>query len=445
MLRSIWFWVIVIGAGLLFFLGRGPIASYMEKIPLQTTPRTTNTRALASASPAIARTVTAVPRTSASRQATASPGATSVPQKATVSKPLPKTPSPKKTAAISPSYIIYVVKKGDTLYRISKRYNTTVAELQRINGIRDPSKLAAGQELKVPKRASASAPAAKTPVPGTKTYRVRPGDTLSSIARKFNTSVGTLQKLNNISNPNQLKVGAVILAPATSAARPPAATTRPPSPAADRSTVEGGEQEVRIMPVLTATSPSAKAGGAATTPPSPAASPTPTPLPTLPSVCEGNRDAVFVWGVSFCMPPGWTLQEYARPHRTALLTKNESSGDRSIYAISKLEGSPNAPLSWTMRQAKSALPTEIAALIPGGLATPSTWTSATAFEIAHVQGQMSEAVTTYLKTGHAAHVRIVVFNAGGQRWRVVMVAPEALWQGYDATVFPYIARTLEVF
>jgi len=152
-----------------------------------------------------------------------------------------------------------------------------------------------------------------------------------------------------------------------------------------------------------------------------------------------------VWGVSFCMPPGWDLQEYASPNRTALISKNEASGDLSIYAISRLDGSPHAPLSWSMRQAKKSVTTEIASIIPGGLAEPEDWPLATSIRIDDLEGQMSEARTTYLKTGHPAHVRIIVFNHADQRWRIVIVAPEDLWQSYNVTVFPYVARTLEVF
>ncbi|HEY81019.1 MAG TPA: LysM peptidoglycan-binding domain-containing protein [Caldilineae bacterium] len=433
MLRSIWFWVTAIGVGLLLVLGRDQIASYVQKIPLQTTPRQTDTQALASASPAIARTVVKTPSpppTGVAPGATASPSRTIAPSAQSTAKP----------PVVTQAYTIYVVKKGDTLYRIAKRYHTTAAELQRINGISDPTKLAVGQELKVPKPASANPPA-PTPGPGTKVYVVKKGDTLSSIARKFNTSVGTLQKLNNFTNPNQLRVGLKILAPAGSASQTSPTATRPSSATTPPSTKEGADQNVQIMPVLSPSAPATNSGR--TTPLTPTAAPT--PLPTLPSICEGNQEAAFIWGVSFCIPPGWTLQEYARPYRTALLTKEEATGDLSIYAISRLEGSSNAPLSWTMRQAKSALPTEIAALIPGGLAPPQTWTSATEFEIAAHRGQMSEALTTYGRTGRLAHVRIVVFHAADKRWRIVMIAPEDLWQGYDMTLFPYIARTIEVY
>ena len=341
------------------------------------------------------------------------------------------TPKPTITPALH--YTIYVVKKGDTLYSISKRYKTTVKKLQQLNKISDPSTLFVGQELRVPKPPMAARPTTPAQKAGTTSYIVRKGDTLSSVARKFNTTVVTLQQLNHFTDPNSLVIGSAILVPAP--ARPTIVVTSSPS-------AKSGDQEVHALPVLA--SPSS-AGAVSSQPTVLPATPTPTPIPTMPSVCDGSRDAVFVWGVSFCAPPGWDLQEYSAPHRTALLTKTEEHRDRSLYAISRLEGSPNAPLSWSMRQAKKSVSTEIASLIPGGLATPESWTLATGIRIADTEGQMSEARTTYLQTGHPARVRVIVFNHVGQRWRIIIIAPEELWQSYNISVFPYIARTLEVF
>lgn len=47
-------------------------------------------------------------------------------------------------------YIIYTVVKGDTLWSIAQRYNTTVSELVKINNIKDPNLIYVGQKLKIP-------------------------------------------------------------------------------------------------------------------------------------------------------------------------------------------------------------------------------------------------------------------------------------------------------
>jgi LysM repeat protein len=92
---------------------------------------------------------------------------------------------------------VYIVQKGDTLSEIAARYNTTVKELQQLNGIKDPNKIFVGQKIKI-KGATSSNPAY---------YTVKPGDTLSKIAEKYGTTVQKLTKLNNIKNPDLILVG----------------------------------------------------------------------------------------------------------------------------------------------------------------------------------------------------------------------------------------------
>ena len=178
------------------------------------------------------------------------------------------------------------------------------------------------------------------------------------------------------------------------------------------------------------------------------APPTSTPIPASSSVCKkGTKEVVYVWGVSFCVPVGWTLEQeiVGSDYRTAWMTKDEITQDTSLYAITLMEGSPNAPLSYSMRQAKKAVSSEISDLIPGGLEDPETWEPVTSFSVDDNEGQMSETTTTYRKTGNLARVRVIVFNHGEQRWRIVIVAPQELWQEYDTTVFPYITKTLDVY
>ena len=422
MFRSIWFWVILALVGLALWLGRDQIASFFSQLPMTMQPRTTNTQELAAGQPAT------------------SPGAASASSEVPfVTVPPGESGSTTTTSGIT----THVVKKGETLYSISKTYNTTVEELKQLNGITDPTTLAAGQQLKVPAPAApvTTQPAQPARTEGTTSYTVKKGDTLSSIARQFNTSVATLQSLNNLSNPNNLQVGTVILVPASKvtptvavATPTPIVVTPPPQP----TVTAAADGEVHSLPVLA--TPETSFSTESQQP-----APTATPIPPASSICNGTQEAVYVWGVSFCVPDGWQLTELTDPNRTALLSKDEASQDRSIYAISRLEGSPNAPLSLSMRQAKKAITSEAAGWIPGGLEQPEAWTTATNISIDDNEGQLSEATTIYLKTGHKAHVRVVVFNHGEQRWRIIIVTPEELWQEYDTMVFPYITRTMDVF
>ena len=99
---------------------------------------------------------------------------------------------------------IYVVKKGDTLYSIAAANNTTIDELKRINNLTSDI-LSTGQLLKIP---SALLPET--------TYKVKKGDSLYSIATKYNTTVDELKRINNLTS-NTLSIGQVLKLPSDKA------------------------------------------------------------------------------------------------------------------------------------------------------------------------------------------------------------------------------------
>ena len=123
-----------------------------------------------------------------------------------------------------PSYISYTVKKGDTLYSIATKYNIPVDTIVKDNALTNNS-LKVGQVLKLRVPTGGSNVIEEcigvdyTPPdmggPQTSTYIVQKGDSLYSIARKFNTSVATLTGLNNLKN-NTLSIGQKIIVPASS-------------------------------------------------------------------------------------------------------------------------------------------------------------------------------------------------------------------------------------
>ncbi len=96
----------------------------------------------------------------------------------------------------------YTVKAGDTLYSISKAFNTTVDELKRLNNLIDNT-LSIGQVLIIDE---SNVPEPEVP---TSTYTVKAGDTLYSIATKNNMTVDELIRLNNLTS-NILSIGQVL-------------------------------------------------------------------------------------------------------------------------------------------------------------------------------------------------------------------------------------------
>ena len=99
---------------------------------------------------------------------------------------------------------LYIVKKGDSLYSIAKSYDTTVDELIKLNNLKSNS-LSVGQQLKLPINGNVS----------DGEYVVVAGDSLYSIAKKFNISVDELKRLNNLIS-NNLSVGQKLKVPNSS-------------------------------------------------------------------------------------------------------------------------------------------------------------------------------------------------------------------------------------
>lgn len=95
--------------------------------------------------------------------------------------------------------LIYVVAKDDTLYSIAKKYNTTVDKIKKMNNL-SSNLLQIGQKLIVPTNNKIT------------TYYVQKGDTLYSISRRFNTTVTDLINLNNLTTSN-LSIGQKLLIP----------------------------------------------------------------------------------------------------------------------------------------------------------------------------------------------------------------------------------------
>jgi LysM repeat protein len=99
-------------------------------------------------------------------------------------------------------YVYYTVKSGDNLYKIANQYGVTVDEIKTLNNL-SSNLLSIGQQLKIPSSGSDN---------NYQVYTIKSGDTLYSIARKYGTNVTALQTLNNLST-STLSIGQKLLIP----------------------------------------------------------------------------------------------------------------------------------------------------------------------------------------------------------------------------------------
>ncbi len=115
-----------------------------------------------------------------------------------------KSPPP----APLPGTGVYMVKRGDTLDKIAKKNNTTIGVLLRLNKMKLQEPLYVGKKLKLPRTEANAGEAEKAAGKKSKTYvyRVKKGDTLDKIARRCNTSVSELRRLNKIRRNDVLYV-----------------------------------------------------------------------------------------------------------------------------------------------------------------------------------------------------------------------------------------------
>ena len=101
-----------------------------------------------------------------------------------------------------PKENVYVVKKGDSLYKIAQNYDTTVSEIMKLNNLTSTA-LSIGQILEIPVKNVSN-----------NTYTVKSGDSLYKIAQNNNTTVNELKSLNNLTS-NLLSIGQVLKIPTT--------------------------------------------------------------------------------------------------------------------------------------------------------------------------------------------------------------------------------------
>lgn len=115
-----------------------------------------------------------------------------------------------KTRAIAAKRGNYIVRSGDTLWSISQKFGTTVNTLKRSNGLRT-SRLKVGQKIYIPNNSNAATKQAVKNAGKVKAqlvhYKVRRGDNLTSISRKFGVSVSQLRQWNSLNSRGTIYAG----------------------------------------------------------------------------------------------------------------------------------------------------------------------------------------------------------------------------------------------
>lgn len=128
----------------------------------------------------------------------------------------------RKNRTYETSNSIYVVRSGDTMWDIARAFGTTVSALRNINYINRGSRIYVGQKLKIPGNAKnlknkssssdtyATIGSADNKAGEVKTYKVRAGDTLWDIARKYGTTTSSIRRLNSLGRSSRIYPGQVL-------------------------------------------------------------------------------------------------------------------------------------------------------------------------------------------------------------------------------------------
>lgn len=174
---------------------------------------------------------------------------------------------PKPAEEVAP-VSTYTVGRGDSLWSIAKKNHMTVAELAKANSLAVGATLKPGQKLIVPGKAvpkdlaaapATSMPAATPPVAATPvrssdavTHLVQSGESLGTIARRYQVTVGELAAANSITDPTKVRAGQKLVIPGFKAV--PQKSTAAKAPA----TKSGGATKAATSSSTPATQPAAE-------------------------------------------------------------------------------------------------------------------------------------------------------------------------------------------
>lgn len=105
----------------------------------------------------------------------------------------------------------HTVKIGETVYSLALRYKTTILKIADINNLKNVNLIRVGQVLKIPLTFGSGS--SSPPTSSNRIYTVRSGDTLYAISKKYNTTILAIAMENSIKNVNQIRVGQILRIP----------------------------------------------------------------------------------------------------------------------------------------------------------------------------------------------------------------------------------------
>ncbi len=280
-----------------------------------------------------------------------------------VPKPSLAQPADQLLASIDPSERLaeqhrdrfYKVRRGDTLSKIAARQGISERELSSLNNLRGRKTIRVGQVLRLPDHASGSEPvvvARVEPMPADRIHRVRRGDTLTSIARRYGVTEGQIMAANRLNSRHVIGVGqrlrlpgqpeplpasqpavVAVLAEAPQPGSTPASEVAPPAP------TPVPEPIVAAVPTSPATPPVPEAAAAAQPQtPQPQAEIQPAPPPVEPAHPTTPPEAAPPSAPAPATPPSATAPvppASPAPTEIASAAATPPSPDPSNYSVSK--------------------------------------------------------------------------------------------------------------
>lgn len=123
----------------------------------------------------------------------------------------------------------HVVQAGDTLWSIARRYGVSVDVLTSTNRLSNANALQLGQRLSIPSTAPGVRPSAAAAEGARLTHVVVAGDTLWSIARRYQVPVQKIAEANRLSHPDALRLGQPLVIPLPASRRPSGVDVSTPS------------------------------------------------------------------------------------------------------------------------------------------------------------------------------------------------------------------------